>query len=132
MPGFVLLVRPREDGDSRVRLGITVTKKIGGAVVRNRMKRRFRSLARDLLPVNGIAGADHVLIGRQGGIERDFALLRAELEKALAKLAKHSVRPEPVEGYSFPSSPSSKKKGRASTSSARTVEGAVSTTTEGA
>ena len=86
MPGFVLLVRPREDGDDGIRLGITVTKKIGGAVVRNRMKRRFRVLARDLLPQNGIAGADHVLIGRQGGIERDFALLRSELQTALAKL----------------------------------------------
>jgi ribonuclease P protein component len=93
MPGFVLLVRPREDGDDRIRLGITVTKKIGGAVVRNRMKRRFRSLARDLLPVQGVAGADHVLIGRQGGIERDFALLRAELEKALRKLAAAPVTP---------------------------------------
>ena len=86
MPGFVLLVRPRDDGDPRIRLGITVTKKIGGAVVRNRMKRRFRSLARDLLPEQGLPGADHVLIGRQGGIERDFALLRSELESALAKL----------------------------------------------
>ncbi|HEX8379091.1 MAG TPA: ribonuclease P protein component [Allosphingosinicella sp.] len=93
MPGFVLLVRPREDGDRRIRLGITVTKKIGGAVVRNRMKRRFRSLARDLLPANGIAGADHVLIGRQGGIERDFGLLRAELEKALRKVSGTSVIP---------------------------------------
>jgi ribonuclease P protein component len=86
MPGFVLLVRPRDDGDPAIRLGITVTKKIGGAVARNRMKRRFRSLARDLLPEKGIAGADHVLIGRQGGIERDFALLKSELETALAKL----------------------------------------------
>lgn len=86
MPGFVLLVRPREDGDSRIRLGITVTRKIGGAVVRNRMKRRFRSLAREILPANGVAGADHVLIGRQGGLERDFALLRSELQSALAKL----------------------------------------------
>ena len=93
MPGFVLLVRPREDGDMRIRLGITVTKKIGGAVVRNRMKRRFRSLARDLLPANGIAGADHVLIGRQGGIERDFGLLRAELEKALRKVSGTAVMP---------------------------------------
>ena len=55
-----------------MRLGITVTKKIGGAVVRNRMKRRFRALAREILPERGIAGADHVLIGRAGGIERDF------------------------------------------------------------
>ena len=86
MPGFVLLVRERDDSDPAMRLGITVTKKIGGAVIRNRMKRRFRSLARELLPGNGIAGADHVLIGRQGGIERDFALLRSELAAALAKL----------------------------------------------
>ncbi|QPI74391.1 ribonuclease P protein component [Sphingobium sp. Cam5-1] len=86
MPGFVLLVRDRGDGDPAMRIGITVTKKIGGAVIRNRMKRRFRVLARDLLPIHGIAGADHVLIGRSEGIERDFALLRSELEKALGKV----------------------------------------------
>lgn len=88
MPGFVLLVRERHDGDSAMRLGITVTKKIGNAVVRNRMKRRFRALARDLLPTQGVIGADHVLIGREGGIERDFALLQQELEKALRKVRK--------------------------------------------
>lgn len=86
MPGFVLLVRPREDGSPVMRLGITVTKKIGNAVVRNRMKRRFRALARDLLPTEGIAGADHVLIGRAGGVERDFGELRRELAKALGKV----------------------------------------------
>ena len=86
MPGFVLLVRERADGDPAMRYGITVTKKIGGAVIRNRMKRRFRVLARELLPQHGVAGADHVLIGRAEGVERDFALLRAELEKALRKV----------------------------------------------
>jgi ribonuclease P protein component len=55
-------------------------------VVRNRMKRRFRALARDLLPDFGIAGADHVLIGRAGGIERDFSALYSELKRALGKL----------------------------------------------
>ncbi len=88
MPGFVLLVRKRGDGEPRMRIGITVTKKIGGAVVRNRMKRRFRALARELLPQAGISGADHVLIGRAGGIERPFDQLRAEFGKALAKLAR--------------------------------------------
>ena len=88
MPGFVLQVRDRADDDSSVRVGFTVTKKIGNAVVRNRMKRRFRSLARDLLPTLGISGADHVLIGRSGGIERDFATLREELTKALSKASK--------------------------------------------
>ena len=87
MPGFVILVRERGDGDPLMRIGITVSSRVGGAVVRNRMKRRFRELARALLPAHGIAGADHVLIGRQGGIERDYARLRAEFEKALKKLA---------------------------------------------
>jgi len=84
-PGFVLLTRPNETGT--LRFGITVTKKIGNAVVRNRMKRRFRALLRELLPVQGLPGADHVLIGREGGIERDFAALREELVAALARAA---------------------------------------------
>ena len=88
MPGFVLLLRPREDGDPGIRVGYTVTKKIGNAVVRNRMKRRLRSLARDLLPTVGVPGADHVLIGRAGGVERNFATLREELARALAKAAR--------------------------------------------
>lgn len=88
MPGFVLLVRNREDGDPLMRIGYTVTKKIGNAVVRNRMKRRLRALARELLPESGVRGADHVLIGRNGGVERDFAQLRTELRKALAKVAR--------------------------------------------
>jgi ribonuclease P protein component len=106
MPGFVLLVRERADDDASMRLGITVTKKIGNAVVRNRMKRRFRALARELLPEAGVPGADHVLIGRSGGVERDFGQLRSELFKALRKLAENRGAAN-----------------RASTSSALAVEG---------
>jgi len=87
MPGFVLLVRPRQDDDPTMRVGFTVTKKIGNAVVRNRMKRRFRALARETLPEHGIAGADHVMIGRSGGIERDYESLATELQRALRKVA---------------------------------------------
>lgn len=88
MPGFVLLVRRRDDDDPAMRLGITVTKKIGNAVIRNRMKRRFRSLAREILPAVGLAGADHILIGRNSGVERNFDELRSELKKALEKAAR--------------------------------------------
>jgi ribonuclease P protein component len=82
-PGFVLLTRP--NGGEGQRFGITVTKRIGNAVVRNRMKRRFRALLREMLPLHGMPDTDHVLIGREGGIERDFALLRDELLAALAR-----------------------------------------------
>jgi ribonuclease P protein component len=71
-----------------MRVGFTVTKKIGGAVVRNRMKRRFRALAREIMPAKGLAGSDHVMIGRAKGIERDFGLLRDELANALDGLRK--------------------------------------------
>lgn len=80
-PGFVLLTRPNEG--KGVRYGVTVTKKIGNAVVRNRMKRRFRELLRAALPEHGLADHDHVLIGREGGVERDFAQMGKELTYAL-------------------------------------------------
>ena len=82
-PGFVLLAHPNHG--QGMRYGITVTKKIGNAVVRNRMKRRFREILHDALPGEGLADHDHVLIGREGGIERDFTRLRHELTRALAK-----------------------------------------------
>jgi ribonuclease P protein component len=87
-PGFVLLVKDRQDGNRAIRLGITITKKVGNAVVRNRMRRRFRELAREMLSDKGRSGADHILIGRDGGIERDFAELRADMARALDKLGK--------------------------------------------
>jgi len=86
-PGFVLLVNRRPGDESALRFGVTVTKKIGNAVMRNRMKRRFRALLREVLPQQGVPGADHVLIGRDTGVERDFALLRQELAGALARAA---------------------------------------------
>ncbi|MDJ0979334.1 MAG: ribonuclease P protein component [Erythrobacter sp.] len=82
-PGFVLLTRPN-DGQG-TRFGVTVTKKIGNAVVRNRMKRRFRELLRTALANQGLTHHDHVLIGRAGGVERDFHTMADELEQALAR-----------------------------------------------
>ena len=90
-PGFVLLAQP--NGGRGTRFGVTVTKKIGNAVVRNRMKRRFRALLRAALPEQGLPDHDHVLIGREGGVERDFARMQAELAEALARAASGKVDP---------------------------------------
>lgn len=87
MPGFVLQARDRADGSADRRIGITVSKKVGHAVVRNRMKRRFRALAREVLAEHGLPGHDHVLIGRAGGIERPWPDLVRDLRKALARVA---------------------------------------------
>jgi ribonuclease P protein component len=84
----VLLVRDRRDDDPQMRVGFTVSKKVGNAVVRNRMKRRFRELAREIVPVSGFPGSDHVMIGRPAGIEREFAVLRQDLARALERVAK--------------------------------------------
>ena len=95
-PDFILLAHKRRAGhpvpSDTIRYGITVTKKIGNAVTRNRMKRRFRALLAELLPQYGISGADHIMIGRKEGSkdgrERDFSTMKADLEKALKHLAK--------------------------------------------
>ena len=86
-PGFVLLVRPRGDGSGAMRVGFTVTKKVGNSVVRNRLKRRLRALARTALPAGGVAGADHVLIGRGDGVAHDYASMAADLARALERAA---------------------------------------------
>lgn len=91
-PNFVLLAHRRRSDHpipaETIRHGITVTKKIGNAVIRNRMKRRFRALLAETLPGDGIAGVDHIMIGRKTGKETDFAAMKAELAKGLKYLAK--------------------------------------------
>lgn len=107
MPGFVLLVRARDDGDAAIGIGFTVTRKIGSAVVRNRIKRRFRALAREVLPEAGLAGADHVLIGRSAATTRGFAQLGEDLRKAMRRISDpdYSADPRPSRPRRAPAKP---------------------------
>lgn len=85
-PGFILLIRQRDEPTLPSRAGYTVTKKIGNSVVRSRLKRRLREVVRLGLAEHGHAGADHVLIGRDAGLSRDFADMQADLARACARL----------------------------------------------
>lgn len=85
MPGLVLQARNRRD-DGAPRVGFTATKKLGNAVVRNRVKRRLREAARLGLPQSARAGYDYVLIGRAPTLTRGFSDLQNDLAQALKRL----------------------------------------------
>jgi ribonuclease P protein component len=84
MPGLVLQALPRDD-TAPARLGFTVTKKIGNAVIRNRTRRRLKEAARLVLAAQPVSGADLVLIGREGTRKRKFDVLQDDIRRALAK-----------------------------------------------
>jgi ribonuclease P protein component len=92
MPGMVVQMRPRGD-DAPPRVGFTATKKIGNAVVRNRVKRRLRELAR--LQLSGAArpGHDYVQIGRASSFGRGFPDLEKDLVSALKRLHRTAQMP---------------------------------------
>jgi ribonuclease P protein component len=66
------------------RFGVTASRKVGGAVMRNRAKRRLRAAAASILPLSARAGHDYVLIARTATLSRPFAQLTGDLEKAVA------------------------------------------------
>ncbi|MFN7054492.1 ribonuclease P protein component [Hyphomonas sp.] len=80
--------RVGEDPGSHIGEGFTATKKIGGAVERNRAKRRLREAARQLLARFGRPGWDYVFIAREGTLTHGWARLLDDMESALISLAR--------------------------------------------
>lgn len=85
MPGLVLQARARGD-DAPFRVGFTASRKVGGAVQRNRAKRRLRAAVEQVLTERGRAGSDYVVIARADTVARPFALLIQDLGRALERV----------------------------------------------
>lgn len=93
-PGLVLQVAERREqadlADKRVapapRVGYTVSRKVGGAVARNRARRRLKAAAQQVMAQHAHPELDYVVIGRAATIKRDFAALMHDLEQAMKRL----------------------------------------------
>jgi ribonuclease P protein component len=89
-PSLVLQARRRDSGETEdrhlARFGFTATKSLGGAVVRNRARRRLKEAVRLAGPTHAVEGYDYVLIAREGTVQRRFTELIRDLERALAKV----------------------------------------------
>ena len=82
-----MIVQLNQNDLGAIRLGITCSKKVGNAVVRNRAKRRLRAIAREALPVLGRVGFDYVLIGRHDvTVSSEFNILKNDFILALEAL----------------------------------------------
>ena len=84
MPGVVLQALPHATAGT-ARMGFTVTKKVGNAVIRNRTRRRLKEAARLLLRDRLVASVDLVLIGRDATRHRPFLALMDDVSRALTK-----------------------------------------------
>ena len=86
VPGLVLQAVEREGGESDLRCGFTVSKRVGNAVRRNRARRRLRAIAAEIMPLRAVPGFDYVLIGRAATPDRPYDALRRDLVAALKRL----------------------------------------------
>ena len=87
--------KPLEEDE--VRVGFTVSRKVGNATKRNRARRRLRAAATEVLPELGRPGCDYVLIGRARTLDRPYVELVEDLRQALGRVGGkqgRSRRPE--------------------------------------
>ncbi len=85
-PASTATVTAADAGAEQLRVGFTVSRKVGNAIRRNRARRRLRAVAAEVLPEHGRAGCDYVLIGRAGTLARRYADLIADLRTAIARI----------------------------------------------
>ena len=82
-----LIVQTLANNSQEKRIGFTVSKKVSkSAVKRNRIKRRLRAVAADILPLHANEGMDYVLVGRPQTLTRPYETLKTDLLWCLGKL----------------------------------------------
>ena len=86
--GFILQMGKCDTARDGCRLGFTVSKKVGNAVERNRVKRRLRAACRDIMQEKAHPGCDYVLIGRRNALTCSFDRLTRDLAQGLLRLNK--------------------------------------------
>ena len=87
-PAFVLQMRKRTDAGPP-RFGFTVSKKVGNAVERNRVRRRLRDIVRIANSGRIKAGHDYVLIGRRAALKVPFARMTEDFDGALLRVGRN-------------------------------------------
>jgi ribonuclease P protein component len=93
VPAGPFVLQARERGDTAAaRFGFTVSKKVGTAVERNRVRRRLRDIVRRHATLAALAGHDYVLIGRRAALQMPFDVMTAEFTGALKRLHKRPAR----------------------------------------
>lgn len=99
MPGLIVQagVSPEAGDEGSMRVGFTVSKKVGNAVERNRVRRRLRAAADRVLPADGRTGRDYVVIGRKAALERPFSDLVQDMRTAINKVDQPVNRSGPGE-----------------------------------
>ncbi len=98
-PGFVVqMARQPQDMAAPPRIGFTVSRKVGNAVIRNRVRRRLKAAARQVFFEAAQAGCDYVVVARRPALTRPFECLLDDLRGALIKLGQSQQRPRPSGG----------------------------------
>jgi ribonuclease P protein component len=82
----VLVEARRRAPEGPIGIGFTASAKVGGAVVRNRARRRLKEAARKLMPDLGAPGVDYVLVARVSTAGASWAALLDDLGNALIRL----------------------------------------------
>ena len=99
-PAFMVQSRPRDD-TGPIRVGFTVTRKVGTATERNRVRRRLRELVKRVDVISMRPHHDYVIVGRRAALERDFAVMLDDLHAALRRLERQAGK-RPAQRQTFP------------------------------